>query len=101
MLLRHYIEQGMSKRAIARKLKISRDTLYRWIREGALERHADEQLVEYGPRAPVPTKLDPYKPLIQERLRAFPCGFPKFCRRSPLNFVAIRGLTDLSSRPSA
>ncbi len=72
MLLRHYIEQGMSKRAIARKLKISRDTLYRWIREGALERDADEQPVEYGPRPPVPTKLDPYKPLIQERLRAFP-----------------------------
>ena len=72
MLLRHYIEQGMSKRAIARKLKISRDTLYRWIREGALDRDADEQRVEYGPRPPVPTKLDPYKPLIQERLRAFP-----------------------------
>jgi transposase len=72
MLLRHYIEQGMSKRAIARKLKISRDTLYRWLREGALDRHSDEQPVEYGPRPPVPTKLDPYKPLIQERLRAFP-----------------------------
>ena len=43
MLLRHYIEQGMSKRAIARKLKISRDTLYRWLREGALERDSDEQ----------------------------------------------------------
>jgi transposase-like protein len=52
MLLRHYIEQGMSKRAIARKLKISRDTLYRWIREGALERHADEQPVEYSPPFP-------------------------------------------------
>lgn len=72
MLLRHYIEQGMSKRAIARKLKISRDTLYRWIREGALDRDADEHAVVYGPRSPVPTKLDPYKPLIQERLRAFP-----------------------------
>jgi transposase len=72
MLLRHYIEQGMSKRAIARKLKISRDTLYRWIREGALDRDADEKPVEYGPRPPLPTKLDPYKPLIQERLRAFP-----------------------------
>jgi transposase len=72
MLLRHYIEQGMSKRAIARKLKISRDTLYRWLREGALERDSDEQAGEYGPRPPVPTKLDPYKPLIQERLRAFP-----------------------------
>ena len=50
MLLRYYIEQGRSKRAIARKLKISRDTLYRWLREGALERDSDEQPVEYGPR---------------------------------------------------
>ena len=72
MLLRHYIEQGLSKRAVARKLKISRDTLYRWIREGALDRDADEKPVQYGPRRPVPTKLDRYKPLIQERLRAFP-----------------------------
>jgi transposase len=72
MLLRHYLEQGMSKRAIARKLKISRDTLYRWIREGALERDADEQPLQYGPRPPVPTKLDAYKPLILERLQAFP-----------------------------
>jgi len=72
MLLRHYIEQCLSKRVIARKLKISRDTLYRWIREGALDRDSDEKPVQYGPRPPVPTKLDAYKPLIQERLRAFP-----------------------------
>jgi transposase len=72
MLLRHYFEQGMSKRSIARKLKISPDTLYRWIREGALDRHADERSVEYGPRARTATKLDPYRPLILERLHAFP-----------------------------
>lgn len=33
MLLRHYLEQGMSKRAVARLLGISPDTLYRWIQE--------------------------------------------------------------------
>lgn len=71
MLLRHYLEQGISKRALARKFGISPDTLYRWIREG-LDRDLDERPVQYGPRKPVPTKLDPFKPLIQERLRAFP-----------------------------
>jgi transposase len=72
MLLRHYLQTGMSKRAIARMLKISRDTLYRWIREGDLDRDLDEAPVQYGPRPPVPTKLDPYKLLIQTRLDAFP-----------------------------
>lgn len=72
MLLRHYLETGMSKRAIARKLKISPDTLYRWIRGGELERDLDEAPARYGPRPPVPTKLDPFKLLIQARLDAFP-----------------------------
>ena len=40
MLLRHYLEQGVSKSALARKLGISRDTIYRWIRSGELERDA-------------------------------------------------------------
>lgn len=72
MLLRHYLETGMSRRAIARKLKISRDTLYRWIREGDLDRDVDDSPMHYGPRPPVPTKLDPYKLIIQARLDAFP-----------------------------
>jgi transposase len=72
MLLRHYLDTGMSKRAIARKLKISPDTLYRWIREGDLDRDLDTVPVQYAPRPPVPTKLDPYKLLIQVRLDAFP-----------------------------
>ena len=55
MLLRHYLEQGMSKRALARKFGISRDTLYRWIRDGELDRDLDERPVQYGPRRPVTT----------------------------------------------
>ena len=34
MLLRHYLEQGASKSALARQLGISRDTIHRWIRDG-------------------------------------------------------------------
>jgi len=29
MLLRHYLDEGLSKSAIARKLDLSRDTIYR------------------------------------------------------------------------
>jgi transposase-like protein len=50
MLLRHYLDTGMSKRAIARKLKISPDTLYRWIREGDLDRDLDAAPLQYAPR---------------------------------------------------
>ena len=32
MLLRHYLEQGTSKSAMARRLGVSRDTIHRWIR---------------------------------------------------------------------
>ena len=72
MLLRHYLEQGTSKSALARQLDVSRDTIHRWIRAGGLERELDEAAVRYGPRPPVPTKLDRYKPIIEARLAAYP-----------------------------
>lgn len=72
MLLRHYLEQGVSKSALARKLGISRDTIYRWIKSGQLERDLDAEPVRYKARPPVPQKLDPYKPMILARLAAYP-----------------------------
>ncbi|MGH7445842.1 MAG: IS21 family transposase [Longimicrobiales bacterium] len=72
MLLRHYMEQGMSITALAQQLGISRDTIHRWIRNGELDRDLDAGSVRYRPRAPVPTKLDPYKAIIQARLDAYP-----------------------------
>lgn len=72
MLLRHYLDEGMSKLALARKFGISRDTVHRWIREGDLDRDLSEGAVQYGPRKVGSTKLDRFKPVIQERLRAFP-----------------------------
>lgn len=72
MLLRHYLEQGTSKRALARQLGLSRDTIYRWIRAGDLDRDLDAATVRYGPRPPVPTKLDAYKPIVDARLAAYP-----------------------------
>src|SRR5690606_8554052 len=72
MLLRRYLEQGLSKSALARKLGISRDTIYRWIRNGELDRDLDHEGVRYRTRPPVPHKLDPYKPMILARLAAYP-----------------------------
>jgi transposase len=72
MLLRHYLEQGASKSALARRLGISRDTLHRWIRSGDLDRDLDTVPVRYGPRPAVPTKLDAYKAIIEARLAAYP-----------------------------
>ena len=72
MLLKHYLEQGASKSALARQLGISRDTIHRWIRSGDLDREVDTMAVRYGPRPPVPTKLDAYKGVIESRLTTYP-----------------------------
>ena len=72
MLLRHYLEQGTSKSALARTLGVHRDTIHRWIREGELDRDLDAEPVRYGPRRPVPTKLDAFKAIIETRLATYP-----------------------------
>lgn len=72
MLLRHYMEQGLSKAAIAAKLGISRRTVHHWISTGQLDRDLDEGAVRYGPRPMVACKLDPFRTLIDTRLAAYP-----------------------------
>ena len=72
VLLRHYLEQGMSKAAIARELGVERRTIYRWIEAGELDRDGNEDLVRYRARARRPTKLDSYKDIIQARLKTYP-----------------------------
>lgn len=72
VLLRHYLDQGVSKAAIARQLGISRRTVYRWIASGQLDRELDDGAVQYGPRARRVSKLDPYKGVIDARLAEWP-----------------------------
>src|SRR5256885_15206781 len=72
VLLRHYLEQGVSKTELAKRFGISRRTVYHWIETGQLDRDLDNQEVRYRARPPVTTRLDPYKPIIQARLEAFP-----------------------------
>lgn len=72
VLLRHYLEQGVSKSELAKRFGVSRRTVYHWIETGQLERDLDSQEVHYRPRPPVSRQLDPYKAIIQVRLEAFP-----------------------------
>ena len=72
VLLRHYLEQGLTKTELAKRFGISRRTVYHWIETGQLDRHLDSQEVHYRPRPPVVTRLEPYKPIVQARLEAFP-----------------------------
>lgn len=72
VLLRHYLEQGLSKAEIARSLGVSRRTLYYWIDSGQLDRGLDEGPVRYKPRPPVPCKIDRYREIIQARLKEYP-----------------------------
>ena len=37
VLLRHYLEQGLTKAEIARTLKVSRRTVYHWLATGQLD----------------------------------------------------------------
>ena len=72
VLLRHYLEQGLSKSEIVRTLKVSRRTVYHWINTGQLERDLDNGPVRYSPRPAVARKLDQYREMIQVRLAEYP-----------------------------
>lgn len=56
--------QGKSIKAIARTLGMSRNTVRRYLRDEG------EAAARYGPRAPRPTKLDPYKDYLIARVEA-------------------------------
>src|SRR5690606_36583963 len=71
VLLRHYLDQGLSKTAIAELLGINRRTISRWIAAGELDRDLDEP-PRYKARPPVPKKHDPYKATIRKRLEDYP-----------------------------
>ena len=72
VLLRHYLEQGLSKSEIARTLKVSRRTVYHWINTGQLDRDLDSGPVRYAARPPVARKIDRYRGIIQVRLAEYP-----------------------------
>ncbi|MFN8583106.1 MAG: helix-turn-helix domain-containing protein [Gemmatimonadaceae bacterium] len=70
MLLRHLLDQGLSKAAIAAQLGVSRRVIYYWLTTGQLDRDVSAA----GPRVrkTQPTKLTPYHGIITARLETFP-----------------------------
>jgi transposase len=72
VLLRHYLERGLSKAEIARELGVSRRTVYLWIAGGQLDRDLDNAAVQYTPRPAVVCKIDAFQPIIDTRLAEFP-----------------------------
>jgi transposase len=71
VLLKHFLEQGLSKSAIARETGVSRGLIYHLLRTGQLER--DLSVPRPGrSRRVVPQQLDPYKAIIDTRLATYP-----------------------------
>ncbi len=65
IMLDHFIKEGMSKTAVARKLGISRRTVHRHVTIGDIG-------PEYRPRPKKPSLLDPYKTYLSGRLDLYP-----------------------------
>ena len=72
MLLKHYLEQGLSKAELARQFQLSRRTIHYWIESGQLNRELTAGAGGYARPAPVAHKLDPYKRIIEARLEVYP-----------------------------
>jgi len=65
IVLNHYLQEGLSKSAIARKLGINRRTIHRYLKGGKTE-------PRYGPRPIRPSLLGPYKDYLRGRLEVYP-----------------------------
>lgn len=72
VLLSHYLDQGLSKSAIARQLGMDRRTICRWLTTGQLDREVDTGQVPRPIRKAGPSKLDPFKAIIEQRLATYP-----------------------------
>jgi len=71
VLLKHLLDEGLSKTAIATRLGISRRLVYYLIDTGQLDRDLSQSAVRRS-RAPVTTKLTPYHGIITARLATYP-----------------------------
>ena len=72
MLLKYYLDQGVSKAELSRRFGVNRRTIHYWIKTGQLDRDLSAAPRGYSPRPPVAHKLDPYKGIIDARLEEFP-----------------------------
>ncbi len=72
VLLRHYLESGLSKTAIADQLGISRRLIYHLIATGQLDRELGEDATPQTRAAVSVAKLAAVTPLLEARLAIFP-----------------------------
>ena len=72
MLLKHYLERGVSKAALSRCFGVSRRTIHAWVETGQLDRDLSSGSSRYSLRPAVPHKLGPYTGIIESRLEEFP-----------------------------
>ena len=71
-LLKHYLDQDVSKAELSRRFGVNRRTIHYWIETDPLNRDLSAGARGYSPRPPVAHKLDPYKGIIDARLETFP-----------------------------
>ena len=72
MLLKHYLERGVSKPELSRRFGVSRRTIHEWIETGQLDRDVSSGGAQYTPRPLMGHKLDAYKGIIDARLEEYP-----------------------------
>ena len=72
MLLKYYLERGVSKAALARRFGVSRRTIHEWVETGQLDRDLSSGGARYAPRPAMPHKLAPSTGIIEARLEEFP-----------------------------
>ncbi len=72
MLLRHYLERGVTKTELSRRFGVSRRTIHEWVETGQLDRDLSGGGTRYRARPAVCHKLDPYKGIIEARLEEYP-----------------------------
>ncbi|MYH16459.1 MAG: IS21 family transposase [Gammaproteobacteria bacterium] len=72
MRLKHYLDQGVSKAELSRRFGVSPRTIHHWIKTGQLDRDLAAGRTRQAPRPRRRHKLDPYKGIIDDRLREFP-----------------------------
>lgn len=71
VLLRHLLDEGLTKAAIAERLGVSRRVIYYWLESGQLDRDVTTPLPPRARRTG-PPKLAPYTPIIEARLASYP-----------------------------
>jgi transposase len=65
IVVNHYLQEGLSKSATARKLGVNRSTIHRYLKSG-------KDSPRYNPRPPQPSVIDPFKDYMRGRLETFP-----------------------------